>query len=70
MAEHRIEITIDQDGKINAKTDGIKGEACLEKVLEIVGDWGDLESFDKTDEWHQTIDTGNTVSNNEAIRRG
>ena len=30
MAERRIEISIDQDGKINAQTEGIKGEMCLD----------------------------------------
>ncbi|MCL1994374.1 MAG: DUF2997 domain-containing protein [Spirochaetes bacterium] len=70
MAEHRIEITIDQDGKINAKTDGIKGEVCLEKVQELLGDLADLESYDKTDEWFQTVENKNTVSKSETIRRG
>ena len=68
MAEHRIEITIDHDGKLHAKTDGIKGPVCLDKVQELLGDWADLESYDKTDEWSQTIE--NVVSQSETIRRG
>ena len=70
MAEHRIEITIDYDGKINAKTEGIKGPVCLDKVQELIGDLVDLESYDKTDEWDQTVENENTVSQNETNRRG
>lgn len=29
MAEEKITITIDEDGKISASTQGIKGEMCL-----------------------------------------
>jgi hypothetical protein len=54
MAEHRIEITIDQDGKINAETEGIKGGMCLDKLQELLGELADLESISKTDEFYQT----------------
>ena len=59
MAEHRIEITIDQDGKINASTEGIKGEMCLSKLQDLIGDLADLESYDKTDEWFQDAEITN-----------
>ena len=70
MAEHRIEVTIDPEGKITAKSDGIKGPVCLDKIQELLGDLADLESFDKTDEWFQTIENENTISRSETIRRG
>jgi hypothetical protein len=53
MAEHRIEITIDQDGKINAATEGIKGEMCLDKLQELLGELDDMDSVSKTDEYYQ-----------------
>jgi hypothetical protein len=53
MAEYRIEVIIDQDGKINAETEGIKGEICLDKLQELLGDLADLESIFKKDEYHQ-----------------
>ncbi len=37
MAEQKITIEIDENGKIDAKTDGIKGVSCmdeLDKILE------------------------------------
>jgi len=59
MAEHRIEITIDQDGKINASTEGIKGEMCLSKLQDLIGDLADLESYDKTPEWDEPAEITN-----------
>ena len=59
MAEHRIDITIDEDGKINASTEGIKGEVCLSALQELIGDLADLESYDKTDEWFQDAEIVN-----------
>jgi hypothetical protein len=61
MAEHRIEITIDQDGKINASTEGIKGEMCLDKLQELLGAWDDMDSVSKTDEFYQKETVVTTV---------
>jgi hypothetical protein len=61
MAEHRIEITIDQDGKINAATEGIKGEMCLDKLQELLGELGDVDSVFKTDEYYQKETVVTTV---------
>jgi hypothetical protein len=64
MAEQRIDITIDKDGRIKAETGGIKGAVCLDALQELLGKIDDLESFDKTDEYYQMEDvhTDNTVS--------
>ena len=32
MKEERITITINEDGSLNVKTEGLKGEACLDEV--------------------------------------
>ena len=69
MAEHRIEITIYQDGKINAATEGIKGEVCLTKLQELIGDLADLESYEKTDEWFQDAEITNYNSQNQTAGR-
>ena len=69
MAEHRIEITIDHDGKINASTEGIKGEMCLTELQQLIGEFADLESYDKTDEWFQEAEIVNYNSQNNTIRR-
>ena len=53
MAEQRIVVIIDENGKINAKTDGIKGEVCIEELQKILGEVADLESVSKTDEYYQ-----------------
>lgn len=64
MPEQKIVITIDQEGAISAKTSGFKGESCLEALdalLEI--DEKGVQSFKKTDEYHQkqTIQTNQTI---------
>jgi len=53
MAEQRIEITIDGNGKINAATEGIKGEMCLAELKELLGAERNLQSVAKTDEFYQ-----------------
>jgi hypothetical protein len=59
MAEERITITIDEDGTIHAKTDGLKGEVCLEELKELLGNIDDYSSIKKTDEFHQQQTTSN-----------
>ncbi|MEZ4776105.1 MAG: DUF2997 domain-containing protein [Bacteroidia bacterium] len=54
MAEQRIVITIDENGKINASTEGIKGEMCLNELQELLGNLEELQSISKTDEFYQT----------------
>lgn len=53
MAEQKIVITIDENGKINAATEGIKGEMCLDELQKLLGDLADLHSIVKTDEFYQ-----------------
>jgi len=53
MAEQRIVITIDENGKINASTEGIKGEMCLDELQELLGNLEELQSISKTDEFYQ-----------------
>ena len=69
MAEHRIEIIIDQDGKISASTEGIKGEVCLEKLQELIGDLADFESYEKTDEWFQDVEIASINSQTQPLGR-
>jgi hypothetical protein len=53
MAEQRIVVTIDENGKIRAETKGIKGEMCLDELRNLLGELVDLESIDKTEEFNQ-----------------
>lgn len=52
MAEQRITITIDENGQITAKTEGIKGEICLSELEQLLEN-EPLLQLDKTDEFHQ-----------------
>ncbi|MBA6352484.1 DUF2997 domain-containing protein [Colwellia sp. BRX9-1] len=53
MPEQQITLTIDGEGAITAKTNGFKGEACLEALEEILGDTTGLIHVKTTDEYHQ-----------------
>jgi len=53
MAEQRILVSIDENGKINASTEGIKGDLCLAELQKLLGDLADLDSITKTDEFYQ-----------------
>ncbi|GHU30661.1 hypothetical protein FACS1894172_04310 [Spirochaetia bacterium] len=65
MAEQRVVVTIDENGKINASTEGIKGEMCLDELQDLLGEIADLESISKTDEFYQ----GNELKTQNTIRR-
>ncbi len=59
--EKRIEIEIDPDGKIYAKTEGIKGEACLEELEKLLSEIAIMSEFHKTDEYYQKVNTSQTT---------
>ena len=69
MAEYRIDITINENGKIDASTEGIKGEVCLAKLQELIGELADLESYEKTDEWFQDTKITNINSQTQTSGR-
>lgn len=68
MAEQRITITIDENGKINASTDGIKGEMCLTELQELLDDFENLQSVKKTDEYYQSevVKSKNVIKNRQS----
>lgn len=55
MKEQRINITINEDGSLDLKTDGIKGEACLSEVEELLYELADIKEVKKTDEYYQKV---------------
>lgn len=55
MKEQRINITINEDGSLDLKTDGIKGEACLSDVEELLDELADIKEVKKTDEYYQKV---------------
>ena len=67
MAEQTITIEIDENGKIKAETEGIKGEICLDELQKLLEEFGDLQSVNKTDEFYQnqTINVSNKLQNKQ-----
>ena len=68
MAEQRIIVTIDENGKINASTDGLKGEVCLTELQELLDDFENLQSVKKTDEYYQSevVKSKNVIKNRQS----
>lgn len=67
--KQRIRIEINEDGTINVKTLGIKGEACLQYV-EIMERLLDAEAVDSafTEEYNQTAQTEVEVKSRKWIK--
>lgn len=65
MAEVIITIEIDENGKIKAETQGIKGELCLEELQKLLEGAGEVVSVTKTDEFYQkqSINVTNKIQN-------
>ena len=55
MKEQRINIIINEDVSLDLKTDGIKGEACLSEVEELLDELADIKEVKKTDEYYQKV---------------
>ena len=65
MKEERITITINEYGSLNVKTEGLKGEACLDEVNALLDEVANIKEIKKTDEYNQRINT-----QNQHIQRG
>ena len=55
MAEERIVIEIEADGTIKAKTDGFKGDICLEKLQELLGN-EPFSTVKPSDDFYQEVE--------------
>ena len=53
MKEQRITVTIDADGKMSAKTNGIKGETCIEELKALLSELAELDGVQHTREYHE-----------------
>ena len=62
MAEEKITITIDEDGVINAKTDGFYGETCMNALDEILGKDMQYASSKKTDDYYKKTTIKNKLT--------
>ncbi|TMO56524.1 DUF2997 domain-containing protein [Pseudoalteromonas aurantia] len=54
MPEQRIVLTIDEEGGVTAKTDGLYGEKCIEAVAELLDEQVNIKSLKKTDDFNKT----------------
>ncbi|MBB1354241.1 MULTISPECIES: DUF2997 domain-containing protein [unclassified Pseudoalteromonas] len=54
MPEQQIIITIDEQGQVNAKTEGFQGDSCIDAVVDLLGEQINIKNLKKTDEYHQS----------------
>lgn len=55
MKEEKIIITINEDGSLELKSVGIKGEACMGEIEALLSEDMDIKSDKKTDEYYQKV---------------
>ena len=53
MKEQRITVTIDAEGKMSAKTDGLKGETCIEELEALLSELVELDDVKHTREYKE-----------------
>ena len=53
MKEQRITVTIDAEGKMSAKTDGVKGETCIEELEALLSELAELDDVTHTREYRE-----------------
>lgn len=53
MKEQRITVTIDAEGKMSAKTDGLKGETCIEELESLLSELAELDDVKHTREYKE-----------------
>ena len=53
MREQRITVTIDAEGKMSAKTDGLKGETCIEELEALLSELSELDDVTHTREYRE-----------------
>ena len=69
MREQRITVTIDAEGKMSAKTDGLKGETCIEELETLLSELAELDDVTHTREYREK-DSRSTQRNSTKQRLG
>ena len=71
MKEQRITVTIDAEGKMTAKTSGLKGEACIEELEALLSELAELDDIEHTREYHEKDPhSGQRNSNQQRLKGG
>ena len=70
MKEQRITVTIDADGKMSAKTSGLKGETCIEELEALLSELAELEDVEHTREYHEMDPTASQKTKGKQQLKG
>lgn len=64
--EKRIVVKIDENGQISAKTDGFKGETCVDELQKLLDGIAEINKVKKTDDYYQK----DLAQNKNVVKRG
>ena len=70
MKEQRITVTIDADGKMSAKTSGLKGETCIEELEALLSELAEIEDVKHTREYHEKDPTASQKTKGKQQLKG
>jgi hypothetical protein len=71
VKEQKITVTIDAEGKMSAKTNGLKGETCIEELEALLSELAEIEDVAHTREYHEKEpQTRQHNSNQQRIKGG
>jgi hypothetical protein len=71
MREQRITVTIDAEGKMTAKTSGLKGETCIEELEALLSELAELDDVEHTREYQEKEpQSGQRNSNQQRLKGG
>ena len=71
MKEQRITVTIAADGKMSAKTSGLKGETCIEELEALLSELAELEDVEHTREYREkNPTTGQKTKGKQQLKGG
>ncbi len=65
-----ITITIDREGNLKARVDGIKGSACVDEIEKLLEEIALIEDMKKTDEYYMESEQKVIYKENVILKGG
>ncbi|RME67681.1 MAG: DUF2997 domain-containing protein [Nitrospirae bacterium] len=66
----RITVSIDHEGNLKAKVEGIKGRTCVDEIEKLLSEIALIEEMTRTDEYYMEPDTEVIYKNRNILKGG